>query len=223
METQSPAPIYKAFQKGTYIDSRNQIGQQGYHAANTADVMVYRGINQMFLQRIATTDLIAFNLRGKSPPKILFEAPDSFLRGSSIVDGKVLDDLEGIVVDEVRLKRVAEGFQNPQDVIQDPLWNALSRADQTRYGNVLELHAKFAYSLKKGASLMAIKLQAPRGRFIEIIEPSMGPNDYLILPLMIESLPQSDITVQGPLPEYSQEDPLIGIKEQSAVLFERFK
>ena len=73
-------------------------------------------------------------------------------------------------------------FQNPQDVIQDPLWNALSRADQTRYGNVLELHARFTYSLKNGASLMAIKLQAPRGRFIEIIEPSMGPNDYLILP-----------------------------------------
>ena len=218
---QGPTPMYRTFQEGTYINSMNKALQEGYRAANIVDVMWGRGREQLFLQRVATTDLIAFNLRGEELPKILFEAPESFLRGSSIIGKEELDSLEGVLIEKDYLSHAAEGFLNPKDVMLDPLWNILSRADQEKHEktrrwkeheNILSWYTRSAYELNSGSRLMAIRLQ-PTGDPIEMTKLSMSSNDYLILPLIIESLHESNIVVQTSLPEYSQEVPLIGIRD----------
>lgn len=231
---QSPSPSHHSYNEGIYTSSIKSMKRDRYHAANIADVMLGRGIDQIFYARVSTTDLVALDLRGNKPPKILFKAPDSFLRGSSIIDGKALESLEGVIIDEKflwdaaetdsileysklgrigYLKRIADGFSSPEEVMQDPIWNVLSRADNDAYRNVLRSYANCAFSLKSDIRLMSINLDKPTERRWDTVMQSMIENDYLLLPLIFASLPYSTITIQNSQPEFSQEAPLIGIKE----------
>lgn len=221
METmQGPMPKYMAVLEGNYITAINNM-PSNFRGADITDVMWGRGTDQIFYQRVATTNLAALNLRGKEPTRILHGTPPSFLRGSSIIGKEELDSLEGVLVDEDYSNHLAKGFLNPKDVMQDPIWIKLSRADKEKHEktrrwieheNTLSWYTHYAYELNSGSRLMAIRLQ-PTGDDIEELKKTMSLNDYLIVPLIIESLHESNIVAQNSLPSKKQEAPLIGIRD----------